>query len=74
MHETLRIYDPHNYIKLSEAFDYIKVFQLAHMMSFVEYESLLDDTVSKIPDQRENVVSKFKLNWKLFCSRCIGTI
>ena len=63
MHETLRIYDPHNnYIKLSEAFDYInKVFQLAHMMSFVEYESLLDDIVSKIPDQRENVVNRAKI-------------
>ena len=63
MHETLRIYDPHNnYIKLSEAFDYInKIFQLAHMMSFVEYEDLLDDMVSKISDQRENVINRAKV-------------
>ena len=31
------------------------------MMSFVEYESLLDNIVSKIPDQRENVVNRAKI-------------
>ena len=78
MHETLRIYDPHNnYIKLSEAFDYINkisscVFdaELAHMMSFVEaMKPRLDsfhDIISKISDQRENVINRAPniLNWQ----------
>ena len=63
MQETLRIYDPHNgYIKLSEAFDYInKIFQLAHVMCFVEYDDVLDDIVSTISDQRENVINRAKV-------------
>ena len=60
MGETLRIYDDEEkVIRLSEGLDHInKVFQLAHVLCFVEYGDALEKIATRIPDQREAVIKR----------------
>ena len=63
MQDTLRIYDAERgEILLSEAFDYInKVFQLAHMIGLLEFESVFERISASLKDRREIVLNRCKV-------------
>ena len=60
MGEALRIYDEEaKVIRLSEGLDHInKVFQLAHVSCFLEFEGVLEDITARLNDPRDGVVKR----------------
>ena len=63
MQDTLRIHDTDaGKIYLSEALDHInRVFQLSHVLCFIEHNDLLDEMTYRLPDDRRSVRARCKV-------------